>query len=246
MIDKITLNKTKINKKSTKIGRFLLQFTCYSIQQFLDFQAWLLPPAIAMSGLLPPRPSIELPLWSHYLHIFCLAGLSDYWPCHRWLRQEHAHQSNLLFPVVRKGTKGNRIWYRNLAGNVPGGRLLRTFLKTSPAAAAAAFSLQFCIFFCNWRSCSWRPSTLWGTSFERFLRLLRLLSEHLRSRCFEGFLYQSLPRYDEFLIRSLLWQSWRDQFQKYCLREYHHRALQQSSPWQHELLPYFTKVIVFL
>ena len=69
--------------------------------------AWLLPPAMAMSGLPPPRPSaLELILWWHYLHAQLLScWLQGHSPCHRWLRQEQGHQSSLLFPVIRKGTK---------------------------------------------------------------------------------------------------------------------------------------------
>ncbi len=159
---------------------------------------------MAMSGLPPPRPStiganslITLPACAS----FCLTLLNKDIDLVTDGCDKSKHiRSNLFVSSYPQSTKAASD--TGTAGNITVS-VAANDVKTSPAAAAAAFSFNSAFSFCNWQVVA-------GLQLRDFfeLRCLRVAATafdciFLFTISFEGFL-TSHARYDEFLIRSLL------------------------------------------
>ncbi len=151
------------------------------------------------------------------MHIFCLAGYKDIGLV--WVAATRTSTSRVIFfcfhPVIRKGTKGTCIWYRN-GWQCNGVRLLLEHSWRHHCCRCCCFNSAFSLsdpelFLEDLPPCE---GLLW--SLRSFQSCCDCFQEHL---VHDKLQRNSIPEIHcqdwRVLIRSLLlWQSWRDQFQE--------------------------------
>ena len=125
--------------------------------------AWLLPPAMAMSGLPPPRPStiganslITLPACTS----FVLLSNKDVDLVTNGCDKNKHIRVVFLFPVIRKGTKSTSIRYRYLASNVTVTIDFLNILEDIACGCSCGFFFQLSIFFLKLTKLFLKSSTL--------------------------------------------------------------------------------------